>query len=312
MHGLEYVAVSIFPLRAKFHPPEMGEEANLQFGVWWGRERETMMEKSEESGDGTGPRKHDSEGVRVETIHRRGLRDESIDQCRRRSDGRGRVQVRLIRGVVRGVHYPPSGSHVARLLRRFDLILRLLFNAEFDLFEDAVEVVEAGDGFVRWVLLQLFVEKGESEEVTWDGVGAVFVLLPFIGCSSLTPSQKQTRGLSFFKSIYKQHTAPILTSMATSSAGDLPHFIIEDIYGGILAEDSILSLRETAVLEFAACLAGNAAPQAKGHMYGCRNVGVSAGDVRNAVRIVRSVGRILGREVNARGDMGFLKRVEEW
>ncbi|EXJ83907.1 hypothetical protein A1O1_07536 [Capronia coronata CBS 617.96] len=78
------------------------------------------------------------------------------------------------------------------------------------------------------------------------------------------PSEKYTRGMSFFSQIYKQHTARVLAAMDATSGGDLTHFAINCIYGELLSETSLLDGLETGLLEFVCCLADGCGPQAKG------------------------------------------------
>ena len=44
--------------------------------------------------------------------------------------------------------------------------------------------------------------------------------------------------------------------MAGTSSGDLLEFAVNCVYGDLMAEDSILSVKDTALLEFACCYAG--------------------------------------------------------
>lgn len=73
-----------------------------------------------------------------------------------------------------------------------------------------------------------------------------------------------TRGKQFWTNVYAQHNDRILQNMALMSGGDLSEFAVTCIYGDLMAETSILNAQETGLLEFAACYASGAAPQAKG------------------------------------------------
>lgn len=72
--------------------------------------------------------------------------------------------------------------------------------------------------------------------------------------------------MEFFTQIYKQHTGRVLAAMDESSGGDLTHFAINCIYGELLADHSIISARDTGLLEFVCCLADDCGPQAKGYV----------------------------------------------
>lgn len=82
--------------------------------------------------------------------------------------------------------------------------------------------------------------------------------------SPLSATDKYTRGMSFFRQIYQQHTSRVLAAMDATSGGDLTHFAINCIYGELLSEASIIGGLETGLLEFVCCLADGCGPQAKG------------------------------------------------
>jgi hypothetical protein len=64
----------------------------------------------------------------------------------------------------------------------------------------------------------------------------------------------------------------MLKNMAGTSGGDLSECAVNCICDDLMAEDSI-SVKDTALLEFAYCYASGAHPQAKGHMHRSRNLG---------------------------------------
>ena len=74
--------------------------------------------------------------------------------------------------------------------------------------------------------------------------------------------------------------------MAGTSGGDLWEFAVNCVYGDLMVEDSILSVKDTALLEFACCYASGAHPQAKCHMYGSRNLGNGKKEVKPLTRYV--------------------------
>lgn len=78
--------------------------------------------------------------------------------------------------------------------------------------------------------------------------------------------ERRKRGKEFFSKIYAQHTDRVLENLNGSSGGDLGEFAINCIYGDLMAETSILSAKETGMLEFVCCMTLAATPQAKGYV----------------------------------------------
>lgn len=76
--------------------------------------------------------------------------------------------------------------------------------------------------------------------------------------------ERQKRGKDFFTKIYAQHTDRVLQNLNESSGGDLGEFAINCIYGDLVAETSILSAKETGLLEFVCCMCLGASNQTKG------------------------------------------------
>jgi len=124
-------------------------------------------------------------------------------------------------------------------------------------------------------------------------------------------SERQARGKDFFSRIYQQHTDRILQSMNASSGGDLGEFAVNCIYGDLVAETSILDAKETGMLEFVACIALMAAPQAKGHMYGAHNLGNTGSEIKAAVASVRVLANDLGAHWSDEG-MDFFTKADKW
>ena len=81
-----------------------------------------------------------------------------------------------------------------------------------------------------------------------------------------------------------------------------------------MAEDSILSVRDTALLEFACCYASGAHPQAKCHMYGSRYLGNGKKEVEGAVVLCHASSVVLGMEVRRSGteEWVFLEKLKSW
>ncbi|KAF2085365.1 hypothetical protein K490DRAFT_46816 [Saccharata proteae CBS 121410] len=129
-----------------------------------------------------------------------------------------------------------------------------------------------------------------------------------------SPVPKETRiarGKAFFAKIYAQHADRVLHSMNVSSGGDLGEFAITCIYGDLIAEESILDAKESAGLEFVCCLAGMAGPQAKGHMYGARNLGNSGKEIVASVELVKTIADGLGARFDVEG-MEFVEKAKGW
>ena len=82
--------------------------------------------------------------------------------------------------------------------------------------------------------------------------------------AGLTAEQLEDRGYTFFRKVYDKHADRILENMSKSSGGDLDLFTCLSVYGGLMAETRIVDEKETSLLEFTACYATMAAPQAKG------------------------------------------------
>ncbi|PGG95799.1 hypothetical protein GX51_08120 [Blastomyces parvus] len=130
--------------------------------------------------------------------------------------------------------------------------------------------------------------------------------------------ERYARGKGFFTQIYAKHTERVLSSMGASSAGDLSYFAVASVYGELMGELRILDGRETVVLEFVCCFADGVGAQAKGHFFGCRNLGVTGPEMRGAIELVRAMAGQLGlgaflEEVSGeREGFRFLKRAGEW
>lgn len=99
--------------------------------------------------------------------------------------------------------------------------------------------------------------------------------------------------------------------MAKSSGGDLDQFAMLSIYGELMAEERILDAKETGLMEFIVCYVSSAAPQAKGHMYGSRNLGNDKKEILKAVKLSGELARALGVGIDTES-MGFVKKVDGW
>jgi alkylhydroperoxidase/carboxymuconolactone decarboxylase family protein YurZ len=99
------------------------------------------------------------------------------------------------------------------------------------------------------------------------------------------PEAKISRGRDFFSKIYAQHTNRVLENLSKGHP-DLSVFTIECLYGELLSEFSVVNEQSTSLLEMVACISSNAIPQAKGHVYGARNTGVSIELIQQCVDLV--------------------------
>lgn len=127
-------------------------------------------------------------------------------------------------------------------------------------------------------------------------------------------SEREARGKAFFAKVYAQHAPRVLQNLAKTSGGDLSEFAVMSVYGDLMAETGILSEKETGLLEFAACLASRAIPQAKGHMFGSRNLGNGKDEIEAVVRIVNRLEEKLGLDVKTRSgdEWSFLDKLRDW
>ncbi|KAK7713020.1 hypothetical protein SLS57_007581 [Botryosphaeria dothidea] len=80
-------------------------------------------------------------------------------------------------------------------------------------------------------------------------------------CSLAKPAQ---RGQTLFDQTYGQHAQRVRQNLDYISGDVFGGFAVRCIYGELLAEERVLSAKESAGLVFVACLAAGAGPQAKG------------------------------------------------
>ena len=83
------------------------------------------------------------------------------------------------------------------------------------------------------------------------------------------------------------------------------------IYGELMAEESILDAKETGLMEFLVCYASNAAPQAKGHMYGSRNLGNGRDMILKGVKLAQQITAALNVPLDVES-MSFVNKIEGW
>jgi hypothetical protein len=102
--------------------------------------------------------------------------------------------------------------------------------------------------------------------------------------------------------------------MILNSGGDLAEFAIDCVYGDLMAETSILSEKDTGLLEFACCYASGASPQAKGYMYGSRNSGNGKAEIVALMEMCEQIAKKLGLPMKRKGEGAweFLHKLETW
>jgi hypothetical protein len=88
----------------------------------------------------------------------------------------------------------------------------------------------------------------------------------------------------------------------------LATFAIESLYGELLSEFTILNEQSTSLLEMVACIATNAIPQAKGHVYGARNMGDSIDLISQCVRLITTLSKMENVNVEFK-KMDFLGKI---
>ena len=126
-----------------------------------------------------------------------------------------------------------------------------------------------------------------------------------------TAPELEKRGEQFFHKVYSKVADRVVQNMALSSGGDLDKFAMLSIYGELMAEDRILNAKETGLLEFIVCYVSSAAPQAKGHMYGSRNLGNGKTEIQKGIKLAQDLAAALGVVVDTES-MDFVKKVEGW
>jgi hypothetical protein len=106
----------------------------------------------------------------------------------------------------------------------------------------------------------------------------------------------------------------VLKNMILNSGGDLAEFAIDCVYGDLMAETSILSEKDTGLLEFACCYASGASPQAKGYMYGSRNSGNGKAEIVALMEMCEQIAKKLGLPMKRKGEGAweFLHKLETW
>ncbi|KAK7511876.1 uncharacterized protein IWZ02DRAFT_385336 [Phyllosticta citriasiana] len=124
-------------------------------------------------------------------------------------------------------------------------------------------------------------------------------------------AKRQMRGKEFFRRLYAQHTERVLQNLNISSGGVLGDVAVTCVYGDLMADERVLNAKESALMEFVCCYAVSAAPQAKGHMYGARNMGNSGVEICAATKLVSRIAEVLQLKIDAE-EMDFVEKVRAW
>jgi alkylhydroperoxidase/carboxymuconolactone decarboxylase family protein YurZ len=151
-----------------------------------------------------------------------------------------------------------------------------------------------------------------------DAVGATPHLRYFRGFFGLTkrswdppPVTIYPRGKAYFTTLYSPAHAPKIIANMAATHPDLPVFAINHLYSGVISDTTILDAPSSVLVNFSATVATDSAPQAKGHIHGCRNFGVDRWEIQSAIKAIT----VIAEEVRRAGGprvawetMGFLKR----
>ena len=70
---------------------------------------------------------------------------------------------------------------------------------------------------------------------------------------------------------------------------DLPVFAINHLYAGAISDTTVLDAPSSVLVNCAATIATDSAPQAKGHIHGCRNFGVERWEIQSAIKAVTAI-----------------------
>ncbi|KAI8867403.1 hypothetical protein GQ42DRAFT_126796, partial [Ramicandelaber brevisporus] len=117
-----------------------------------------------------------------------------------------------------------------------------------------------------------------------DTVAPQQIRLPLHEMTSQKIEGIRNRGSALFDQVYERHSQK-LRSRLTSASPDLMELIIQDQYGHLLSDETILNAVETELVVVAGLVPLNVSPQLRGHMVGALNVGASQAQVDLAVQI---------------------------
>jgi len=92
---------------------------------------------------------------------------------------------------------------------------------------------------------------------------------------------------------------------------DLPIFAIHHLYADTISNVTVLDSQSSVLVNMSVNVATDSAPQAKGHIWGCKNFDVEVWEIQSAVKAVTVLAedvRKTGGPPVAWGTMPFLKR----
>lgn len=118
------------------------------------------------------------------------------------------------------------------------------------------------------------------------------------------------RGRNFFESIYDKHSEKVVDNLSSYNP-DLGDIAIASVYGQVLSEDAIISLKDTCLIEFACCLIQDCEPQAKGHMFGCLNNGATSAEVARVKDLVFEMVHDAGIQLQRSSSAPWLHKLDQ-
>jgi alkylhydroperoxidase/carboxymuconolactone decarboxylase family protein YurZ len=125
------------------------------------------------------------------------------------------------------------------------------------------------------------------------------------------PASVYPRGKAYFTTLYSaEHTPKIIANMAATHP-DLPIFAINHLYAGAISDTTILDAPSSVLVNCAATIATDSAPQAKGHIHGCRNFEVERWEIQSAIKAVTVIAedvRLSGGPQVRWNTMNFIRR----
>ncbi|CAO3580945.1 unnamed protein product [Absidia cylindrospora] len=108
--------------------------------------------------------------------------------------------------------------------------------------------------------------------------------------------EQRERGQALFDTIYNQHTARVMNTMATIYP-DLAQTAHYHIYGSALSETAMVSAKETSLLVVAGCFAQHLPSQLRGHSYGALHNGASQSDLQHVYETVIALCQYYGTSI---------------
>jgi alkylhydroperoxidase/carboxymuconolactone decarboxylase family protein YurZ len=138
-----------------------------------------------------------------------------------------------------------------------------------------------------------------------------FKVVNIVRCWGPPPQSIYPRGKEYFTKLYSDRHAPKIVSNMAATHPDLPIFAINHLYAGVISDVTVLDAQASVLVNFSATVATDSAPQAKGHIHGCRNFGVERWEIQSAIKAITLIAedaRKAGGPKLSWENMGFLKR----